>query len=122
MTPRSRNRTRVAPSEAGRAVLAEARAILARHDQALRRMAEFTTEGRGAFWLGVPMELPPDLLHTALTKFIANCPDTRVMPRHLSTAAQVSSASVSTPADLNCEAPASLSMADGIDRGELHTP
>jgi DNA-binding transcriptional LysR family regulator len=85
-----RGSTGVAPTEAGRALLAEARAILARHDQALRRMAEFTTEGGGVLRLGVPMELPPDLLHSALEKFTANCPDTRVMPRHLSTAAQVS--------------------------------
>jgi DNA-binding transcriptional LysR family regulator len=85
-----RSSTGAALTVAGRALLAEARAVLARHDQALRRMAEFTTEGGGVLRLGVPMELPPDLLHNALTKFTANCPDTRVMPRHLSTAAQVS--------------------------------
>ena len=85
-----RGSTGVAPTEAGRALLAEARAILARHDQALRRMAEFTTESGGVLRLGVPMELPPDLLQSALAKFTANCPDTRVMPRHLSTAAQAS--------------------------------
>jgi DNA-binding transcriptional LysR family regulator len=85
-----RSSTGVRTTEAGGALLAEARAILARHDQALRRMAEFTTEGGGVLRLGVPMELPPELLQGALTKFAANCPDTRVMPRHLSTAAQVS--------------------------------
>ena len=53
-------------------------------------MADFTTEGGGVLRLGVPMELPPELLQGALEKFAANCPDTRVMPRHLSTAAQVS--------------------------------
>jgi DNA-binding transcriptional LysR family regulator len=84
-----RSSTGVRPTDAGAALLAEARAILARHQQALRRMAEFTTEGRGALRLGVPMELPPHLLQTALAKFTANSPDTRVMPRHLSTAAQV---------------------------------
>lgn len=85
-----RSSTGVRPTDAGAALLAEARAILARHDQALRRMAEFTTEGGGVLRLGVPMELPPELLQGALEKFTANCPDTRVMPRHLSTAAQVS--------------------------------
>ena len=84
-----RGSTGVAPTEAGRALLAEARAILARHDEALRRMAEFTTEGGGVLRLGVPMELPPELLQGALAKFVANCPNTRVMPRHLSTAAQI---------------------------------
>jgi DNA-binding transcriptional LysR family regulator len=85
-----RSSTGVQPTEAGSALLAEAHAILARHDQALRRMAEFTTEGGGALRLGVPMELPPELLQGALAKFTANCPDARVMPRHLSTAAQAS--------------------------------
>ena len=82
-----RSSTGVQPTDAGAALLAEARAILARHDQALPRMADFNTEGGGVLRLGVPMELPPDLLHSALEKFTANCPDTRVMPRHLSTAA-----------------------------------
>jgi DNA-binding transcriptional LysR family regulator len=85
-----RSSTGVRPTEAGAALLSEARAILARHDEALRRMAEFTTEGGGVLRLGVPMELPPDLLQRTLAKFAANRPDTRVMPRHLSTAAQLS--------------------------------
>lgn len=85
-----RSSTGVRTTEAGAALLVEARSILARHDQALRRMAEFTTEGGGLLRLGVPMELPPDLLQSALEQFAANCPDTRVMPRHLSTAAQIS--------------------------------
>ena len=85
-----RSSTGVRPTEAGAALLSEARAILARHDEALRRMAEFTTEGGGVLRLGVPMELPPDLLQRTLAKFAANRPDTRIMPRHLSTAAQLS--------------------------------
>ncbi|MFL6081653.1 MAG: LysR family transcriptional regulator [Mycobacterium sp.] len=85
-----RSSTGVRPTEAGAALLAEARAILARHDQALRRMTEFTTEGGGILRLGVPMELPPDLLQPTLAKFAVNRPETRVMPRHLATAAQLS--------------------------------
>ena len=85
-----RSSTGVRTTEAGAVLLAEARAILARHDQALRRMAEFTIEGSGLLRLGMPMELPPGLLQGALAKFAASCPDTKVMPRHLSTAAQVS--------------------------------
>jgi DNA-binding transcriptional LysR family regulator len=54
---------------------------------ALRRMAEFTTEGGGVLRLGVPIELPSDLLQRTLAEFAANRPNTRVMPRHLSTAA-----------------------------------
>jgi DNA-binding transcriptional LysR family regulator len=85
-----RSSTGVRPTEAGAALLSEARAILARHDEALRWMAEFTSEVGGVLRLGVPMELPPDLLQRTLAKFAANRPDTRVMPRHLSTAAQLS--------------------------------
>jgi len=85
-----RSSTGVRPTEAGTALLSEARAILARHDQALRRMAEFTAEGGGVLRLGVPMELPPEVLEHTLAKFTADRPDTRVMPRHLSTAAQLS--------------------------------
>ena len=40
--------------------------------------------------LAVPIELPPDLLERTLAKFSANRSDTRVIPRHLSTAAQLS--------------------------------
>ena len=85
-----RSSTGVRASEAGAVLLSEARAILARHDQALRRMSEFTTEGGGILRLGVPLEFPADLLERAVAKFSANRPDTRVKPRHLSTAAQLS--------------------------------
>jgi DNA-binding transcriptional LysR family regulator len=84
-----RSSTGVRPTEAGAALLSEARAVLARHDQALRRMSEFTAEG-GVLHLGVPVELPVDVLERTLAKFSVNCPDTRVVPRHLSTAAQLS--------------------------------
>jgi DNA-binding transcriptional LysR family regulator len=80
----------VRPTEAGAALLSEARAILARHGQALRRMSEFTTDGGGVPRLGVPFELPADLLERTLARFSANRSDTRVVLRHLSTAAQLS--------------------------------
>jgi len=85
-----RSNTGIRPTEAGTVLLSEARAILARHDEAVRRMAEFTTDGGGVLRLGVPLELPPDLLQRALVQFAANRPDTRVVPRHQSTAAQLS--------------------------------
>src|SRR4051794_15216036 len=85
-----RSSSGVRPTEAGAALLSEARAILARHDQALRRMSEFATEGGGVLRLGVPLELPADLLERALAKYSANHSDTRVALRHLSTAAQLS--------------------------------
>lgn len=85
-----RSSTGATLTEAGAVLLTEARAILGRHDEAVQRMAEFTTEGGGVLRLGVPMELPADLLEYTLAKFAANCPNTRVTLRHLSTAAQVS--------------------------------
>jgi DNA-binding transcriptional LysR family regulator len=85
-----RSNTGIRPTEAGAVLLSEARAILARRDETVRRMAEFTTDGGGVLRLGVPLELPPDLLQRALVEFAANRPDTRVVPRHRSTAAQLS--------------------------------
>jgi DNA-binding transcriptional LysR family regulator len=83
-----RSNTGVQPTEAGMAFLAEARAILARRDQALATMAEFTTESSGVIRLGVPLELDPDVLPRALASFTAKFPEARVVPRQLSTAAQ----------------------------------
>jgi DNA-binding transcriptional LysR family regulator len=83
-----RSNTGVQPTEAGMALLAEARAILARRDQALATMAEFTTESGGVIRLGVPLELDPDVLPRVLASFTAKFPEARVVPRQLSTAAQ----------------------------------
>jgi DNA-binding transcriptional LysR family regulator len=83
-----RSSTGVRPTEAGTVLLAEARAVLARHDQALRTLASYTTEGRGVIRLGIPLELAPEVLPRALSKFGADYPNTRIVPRHLSTAAQ----------------------------------
>jgi DNA-binding transcriptional LysR family regulator len=85
-----RSSTGVKPTEAGITFFAEARAMLARRDQALATMAEFTTDGVTAIRLGVPLELDPDVLPRALARFTAKFPETRVVPRQLSTAAQLS--------------------------------
>ena len=84
-----RSSTGVKTTDAGAVFLAEARAILARHDQALRAMAEFTSGPASVVRLGVPLELPGDLLSRVLAKFAVEQPDTRVVPRHLSTAGQL---------------------------------
>ena len=83
-----RSSTGAQPTEAGIAFLAEARAVLARRDQALATMAELTTDGGSVIRLGVPLELDPDVLPRALARFTAKFPETRVVPRQLSTAAQ----------------------------------
>ncbi len=80
-----RTSTGVQVTDAGTTLLGEARAVLARHDQALAAMARHTEAGGGVLRVGVPLELPPDLLPSAL----ARLPDTRVQARHLSSVAQV---------------------------------
>lgn len=80
-----RTSTGVQVTDAGTTLLGEARAVLARHDQALAAMARHTAEGGGVLRVGVPLELPPELLPSAL----ARLPDTRVQARHLSSVAQV---------------------------------
>jgi DNA-binding transcriptional LysR family regulator len=83
-----RGSTGVRPTEAGSTLLAEARAVLARYHQAMRTMSGYGTESTGAIRLGIPLELAADVLPTALAKFEAESPHTRIVPQHLSTAAQ----------------------------------
>jgi DNA-binding transcriptional LysR family regulator len=84
-----RSSTGVRTTDAGAVLLAEARAILARHDQALQAMAQFSCDGGGVIRLGVPLELPSGVLPRALAKFAGQHPQTRIAPRHLSTARQL---------------------------------
>ena len=80
-----RTSTGVQVTDAGTTLLGEARAVLARHDQAVAAMARHTGTGGGALRVGVPLELPPELLPSAL----ARLDGTRVQARHLSSVAQV---------------------------------
>lgn len=83
-----RTSTGVRPTEAGATLLEEARAVLARYHQAVRVMGSYRSEASGIIRLGIPLELAPDVLPGALAKFGAEVPKTRIVPRHLSTAAQ----------------------------------
>ncbi|QFY09785.1 LysR family transcriptional regulator [Nonomuraea phyllanthi] len=84
----TRSTTGVHPTEAGTALLGEARAVLARHEQALNAMTRYTQDGCVVLRLGIPLELPADLLGPPLERLATACPGTRVEARHLSTAAQ----------------------------------
>jgi DNA-binding transcriptional LysR family regulator len=84
-----RTSTGVRPTQAGTTLLAEARAVLARYHQAVRTMSSYSTEFSGVIRLGIPLELAPDVLPPVLAKFAAESPHTRVVPQHLSTAAQL---------------------------------
>ncbi len=83
-----RSSTGVQATEAGMTLLAEARAVLARHDQALAAMARHTAAGGSVLRLGIPLELPSNLLSRPLAELAAAYPETRVQARHLSTAQQ----------------------------------
>lgn len=84
-----RGSTGVRATEAGTALLGEARAVLARYEQAVRSMGRYTGPGGGALRVGVPLELPAGLLDPAVAELAAAHPDTRVQARHLSTAEQL---------------------------------
>jgi DNA-binding transcriptional LysR family regulator len=83
-----RTSTGVRPTEAGTTLLVEARAVLARYHQAVRTMRTYSAGSSEVIRLGIPLELAPDVLRTALAKFATESPNTRVVPQHLSTAAQ----------------------------------
>lgn len=84
-----RTSTGVQVTDAGTTLLGESRAVLARHDQAVAAMARHTKTGGGVLRVGIPLELPPELLPSALEQLAEACPDTRVQARHLSSVAQV---------------------------------
>ncbi|MGW3605201.1 LysR substrate-binding domain-containing protein [Micromonospora sp. NPDC005161] len=84
-----RGSTGVRATEAGMTLLDEARAVLARHDQAVAAVARHTSVGDSVLRLGIPLELPTDVLSRPLADLAAAYPGTRVQARHMSTAAQV---------------------------------
>nr|WTB28897.1 LysR family transcriptional regulator [Streptomyces sp. NBC_00830] len=84
-----RSSTGVRATEAGTVLLTEARAVLARHEQALRTVASLSAQGGGTLRLGIPLELPPKLLTPVLGELSLAYPETRVQARHLSTSAQL---------------------------------
>jgi DNA-binding transcriptional LysR family regulator len=83
-----RSRTGVTPTDAGTTLVTEARAVLARHDQAVAAVSRHSQPGGGMLRLGLPLELPPLLVGRVLAEFSAAWPDTRVQARHLSSAGQ----------------------------------
>jgi DNA-binding transcriptional LysR family regulator len=83
-----RGNTGVRPTEAGLALLSGARAVLARYDQAVAEVRAHHQAG-GVLRIGAPIELPPDLLSSALTELARAYPATRPRVRHLSTAEQL---------------------------------
>jgi DNA-binding transcriptional LysR family regulator len=84
----TRASTGTTPTEAGHTFVAEARAVLARYEQAVAAVARHGSTDGGVLRLGLPLELPPDLLAKPFADLAQACPDTRVSAQHLATAAQ----------------------------------
>lgn len=85
-----RSNTGVTPTDAGATLFAEARTLLTARERTLQMMANRSEDGLSVIRLGVPLEMPAELLSSALAGLVADHPETRVQPRHLSTAAQIS--------------------------------
>ena len=83
-----RSTTGVQSTATGRALLGEARAILARFDQLLPAITQRAGEEGGVIRLGIPYDLASEVL-CALAKFVVGYPDTRLQPRHLPMAEQL---------------------------------
>jgi DNA-binding transcriptional LysR family regulator len=83
-----RSNSGVQPTQAGITLLAEARALLARHLQMLRTLNRAATNPTRFIQLSIPTELAPFLLR-AVARFAATHPGTRVIPHHLSMAEQL---------------------------------
>lgn len=76
-------------TEAGGVLLGEARGVLARHDRAVQAVVGTGRHADRPLHVGLPLELPPDLLPAAFTRLATSAPDVRVEVRHLSTTSQI---------------------------------
>jgi DNA-binding transcriptional LysR family regulator len=85
----TRSSTGVAPTSAGMTLLGEARAVIARYDQALAAMTKHSAQVGRSLRVGIPLELPPQPLSGALASLATAFPSTVVEVRHLSTAMQI---------------------------------
>lgn len=84
-----RSNTGIQVTENGAILLADARAILARHDQAVARVVTSSDGGHGALRLGVPVEFPSGVLADALAEFVAAPRASGVQIRNLLTSRQI---------------------------------
>ena len=75
-------------TEAGSVLLTEAWELLAHHDRVIAKVVGSGPGASGVLHIGVPLELPANLLPGALSRVRATLPELRVEVRHLSTAAQ----------------------------------
>jgi molybdate transport repressor ModE-like protein len=84
-----RSRTGVAPTEAGAILLREGRALIAQYERTLAAVAASDGVSPGNLRVGIPLELPAELLPRALAELAAEFPLTRVEVSHASSAGQL---------------------------------
>ncbi|HZX01454.1 LysR family transcriptional regulator [Kribbella sp.] len=88
----TRSHSGTTPTLAGDILVRRARAILAAHDGAVAEVMAAGGDGSavaGRIRVGVPLELPLDVLPSALVELRAAYPETRVDVRHASSAGQL---------------------------------
>ncbi|TCC57658.1 LysR family transcriptional regulator [Kribbella pittospori] len=88
----TRSHSGTTPTAAGELLVRRARAILADHDDAVAELTALGDSGSvvaGSIRVGVPLELPLDVLPSALAELRAAHPATQVEVRHASSAGQV---------------------------------
>lgn len=83
-----RSTTGVSTTETGAVLLREGRALIAEHDRVVAAVAG-EAGASAVLRVGIPLELPADLLPAALAGLSASCPLTRVAVSHASTATQL---------------------------------
>ena len=83
-----RSSTGAQPTDAGRALLTEARELITRHDQAVAAMARFGGKSSTVLRVGIPLELPSSLLTEPVGVVATKFTGTEVRALHLSTSAQ----------------------------------
>jgi DNA-binding transcriptional LysR family regulator len=76
-------------TEAGTILLREARSLIAQHDRAVDAVTGQAAASAAILRVGVPLELPGDLLPRAVAEMSAAFPRSRVEVRHASSAAQL---------------------------------
>jgi DNA-binding transcriptional LysR family regulator len=74
---------------AGEVLLREARVLLTHHDRVVATVAGSESGTSGVLRVGVPLELPAELLLGPVARLRDALPDVRVQPRHLSTVEQL---------------------------------
>lgn len=84
-----RSRTGVTTTQAGAILLREGRALMAQYDRMLVAVAGRDGVGPGILKVGIPLELPADLLPGVLAELSTTFPMTRVEVSHASSASQL---------------------------------